>query len=542
MTAGQTTRPVPPEPATSPDAPTHRATRIAGLVARHRLVWAAAGGILLVFAFPPYDLWPLAPVAVAVFCLAVSDRSPGRAAGIGLVFGLAFFVPLLSWSGVYVGPAPWLILAASQAVFVAALGAATALVWRAPAGPLFAAALWVGCEAARDRVPFGGFPWGRLAFSQADGAYTPIAALGGAPLLTFAVALTGCLLARALVPHGTPGWRPRGGLAAGGVIVGLIGLVLAPTLPDGSGGDHPVVAVIQGNVPRLGLDFDAQRAAVLRNHVNGTIDLAQRVRAGTAPTPVAVIWPENSSDLDPYAVPEARAEIDRAARAVGVPILVGAIKYTPDGHRLNRGIVWDPETGPGQSYDKRHPVPFAEYIPLRGLARMVSDKVDLVSSDMIGGHDPGVLRLGPLTVGDVICFEVAYDGLVRDTVTGGGQLLIVQTNNATFGRTAETYQQLAMSRVRAVEHGRTVVVSSTSGVSAVIGPDGRVRWETGILTADTFDDSVSVRGGHTVATRLGALPEWILSALGVGALGSVIAAGVRHRGLTGTTRTSKETA
>jgi apolipoprotein N-acyltransferase len=478
---------------------------------------AAASGATLVLAFPPHGLWPLAIPATAGLALAVRGRTLRRATWLAALTGAAFFLPLLHWSAIYVGPVPWLLLALAQAALFAPLGAALAAAQRLPAWPLWAAAAWVADEALRSRAPFGGFPWGRLAFAQADGAYTPYAALGGAPLLTFTVALVGCLLTHAATADRH---RHRLVTATAALAVTLGGLALRPTLPTGDPDPHdPVVAVIQGNVPRLGLDFNAQREQVLRNHVDRTLDLAARVAAGTAPQPDAVIWPENSSDIDPLTDPDANAQITRAAQAIGAPILVGAVLDGPgDDKRRNAGIVWDPHTGPGATYLKRHPVPFAEYIPLRGIARHVSDKVDLVPRDMVAGHTPGVLRIGPLTVGDVICFEVAYDDLVRDTVTGGGQLLVVQTNNATFGRTGETYQQLAMSRIRAVEHGRTVVVAATSGVSAVITPDGHLHWTTDILTPAVHDQAVHTRHTHTLATRLGALPEWLLTTAALAAL------------------------
>jgi apolipoprotein N-acyltransferase len=165
-----------------------------------------------------------------------------------------------------------------------------------------------------------------------------------------------------------------------------------------------------------------------------------------------VVWPENSSDIDPLRDPAAGARISQAADAVGVPILVGAVLRGPGpGQVRNAGLLWRPGTGPDteQLYTKRHPVPFAEYVPMRDLARMVSSQVDRIRADFVPGTEPGVLRTGTAVLGDVICFEVAYDGLVRDTVTGGAQLLVVQTNNATFDE-AEALQQLAMVRLRAV--------------------------------------------------------------------------------------------
>ncbi len=216
--------------------------------------------------------------------------------------------------------------------------------------------------------------------------------------------------------------------------------------------------------------------------------------------------------------PDAAALIDQAARAVKAPILVGALLDGPGDHVRNAGIVWDPRTGPGQTYLKRHPVPFGEYIPLRSIARLVTKKVDLVGRDMIAGKTVGALQLGGTTVGDVICFEVAEDGLVRDTVDHGAKLLLVQTNNATFGRSGEAPQQFAMARIRAVEHSRTALVASTTGISGMIAPDGTVLVHSSIFTKASYDRAVPVSTATTLADRVGSVPEWLLTGIGVASL------------------------
>ncbi|MGN6242712.1 MAG: apolipoprotein N-acyltransferase [Motilibacteraceae bacterium] len=478
-------------------------------------VLAVLAGLLTTFAFPPYGLWPLALAAPTALALLVAGRSPGAGALLGLATGLGFFVPLLHWTGTYVGPFPWLLLAVVEAAYLAPLGALVVLVRRVPAWPLWAAAAWVAQEALRDRWPFGGFPWGRLAFSQADAPTLGLAALGGAPLVTFAVALAGCLLAAAVpllvaVLRAGRGRLPSAAAVAAALVVLLAGLAVPATAPTGP---TVQVALVQGNVPRLGLDFNAQRAAVLRNHAEATHALAERVRAGRAPRPDLVVWPENSSDIDPYTDASAAATITAAAQDIGVPVLVGAVVGRSATTVANMGIVWSPTTGPGQTYTKRHPVPFGEYIPLRRIARLLSSDVDRVSRDFVKGDRVGVLQVGPATVGDVICFEVGYDGLVRDVVTGGGQVIAVQTNNATFGFTPQSEQQLAMSRLRAREHARTVLVAATSGVSAVVAPDGGVRQHAGVFTVATFDVPVQLSTARTLATRAGEWPEAALVAL-----------------------------
>jgi len=278
------------------------------------------------------------------------------------------------------------------------------------------------------------------------------------------------------------------------------------------------VAVVQGNVPRLGLDFNAQRRAVLENHVNGTLALARRVDAGQERRPDLVVWPENSSDIDPLLNADASKLISDAAARIGVPILVGAVLDGPGRFVTNAAIVWDPQDGPGARYIKRHPVPFAEYVPLRSIARKVTTQVDLVRRDFKAGDQPGALQVGPATVGDVICFEVAYDSLVRDTVDHGAQLLVVQTNNATFGMSAESAQQLAMVRLRAVEHGRPAIMASTSGVSATVTADGRILDESELFTAATFVRQLRLGEHRTLATTLGGWPEAVFAGLGLAAL------------------------
>jgi apolipoprotein N-acyltransferase len=503
-----------------------------------RTALAAAGGAALFLSFPGYDLPGLAVLGPAALALAVRGQRARGGLWLGLVLGLVFMLPLLSWTGVYVGAFPWLALAVFEALYFAVLGAAAAVTSRLPGWPLWTAGLWVADEAVRGRWPMGGFPWGRLGFSQVDGPFTGLAAYGGVPLVSFAVALTGALLAAAVLAAargartgGTAGLR-AGVLAMAGVLaVPLIGTLAGLPLAGSSlteGGPTRTVAVVQGNVPRAGLDFNAQRRAVLDNHADQTQELAAAVARGDAAQPDLVIWPENSSDIDPYSNADAGAVITRAARAIGAPILVGAVVEGPGRYISNTGIVWDPVTGPGETYVKRHPVPLAEYVPARSFFRFFSPLVDRVT-DFVHGTQDGNLTIADANVGDVICFEVAYDGLVSDVVDGGAGMIVVQTNNATFGFTDESEQQLAMSRLRAVEYGRTVVVAATSGISAIVAPDGSLVHRSQLFTPDTFVEPIAQRDSRTVAERLGAGPEWVLTALGVGAVLAVAVPAAQRR-------------
>jgi apolipoprotein N-acyltransferase len=311
-----------------------------------RFAAAASSGLLMYATFPPIDLWILAPLAMALLMLAVRERSTCAGAGYGFVAGLTFFVPLLPWVGEYVGSTPWLALAAIQASFLALFGAVADRMSRLPGGPVWVAGAWVAVEAARSRVPFGGFPWGRIAFGQADGPLLPLAALIGAPGLSFVVVLIGSALALLIVSDRRRR-TPIVALYAGMTVVVAALAAAAPTFAPAQQ-ERITVALVQGNVPRMGLDFNAQRRAVLDNHVQRTIELAADIESGRVAKPDLVIWPENSSDIDPFRNLDAARRIDAAARAVGVPILVGAVLRRDDGTTTNTSIVWDPVTGPGR--------------------------------------------------------------------------------------------------------------------------------------------------------------------------------------------------
>lgn len=496
------------------------------------LLLAVAGGVLLMASFPGIGWWQLAPFGVAAISVAARGQRLRRGALIGLAAGLAFFVPHLHWSGVYVGWLPWLTLATLEASFMALLGAVLPLTWRVPGGRvgcvLTTGGLWVAQEALRGRQPFGGFPWGRLAFSQGDAPTLGYAALGGAPLVSAAVAVAGGCLAVAAVELRTRRcgrWTLTASLAGLACLAVVAGGALVPRPVAGSSSAE--VAAVQGNVPEPGLDFNTRRMAVLGNHLITTVRLADRVGAGLAPRPDLVLWPENASDIDPVRNEDAARAIQAAVDRIEVPILVGAVLEQPPGRLSNAGILWGPvggaRPGPGATYVKRHPAPFAEYIPYRSFFRLFSDKVDLVRLDFAPGDHVGVLPAGGIRIGDVICFEVAYDSLVRDPVRDGANLLVVQTNNATFGYTDESVQQLAMSRLRAVETGRAVVHISTVGISGLIDPAGQVTTRSGHFSQQVLQTRLPLRTEQTLATQLGQAPEAALSAVAlVLALGGLL--------------------
>ncbi|WP_377642510.1 apolipoprotein N-acyltransferase [Oryzobacter terrae] len=482
-----------------------------------RLLAAVAGGLCLWLAFPDAGLWWLAPVGVALLGAASLTAGAGRGLLVGLVGGLAFFVPVLSWSGIYVGKLPWFALATLEALYVAVMGAVVGFAGRrlvASGRPVAALALvplgWVVQEWARGATPYGGFPWARLAFSQADGPLLPLARWLGAPGVTLAVAVVGS----GLLALGLGLARRSGRVLVAGVVAAAVpwagALIALPT-----DGREVTVGFVQGNVPTAGLDFNAERRAVLDNHVAGTEQLAAR-----APDDLSlVVWPENSSDIDPFRNADAAAQIARAREAAGVPLVVGAVLAEPVGASSNVSLLYDGSGATPQRYTKLHPVPFAEYIPHRDFFRRFTPMADL-AGNFVAGTEIGVFPVGAPGGGYValptICFEVAYDQLMRDSVAAAGRVpsvVLVQTNNATFGYSAESEQQFAISRLRAVEHGRSVVHVSTVGVSGFIAPDGSVSSETGLFSAEQGLGRPVVRTERTPSDRFGPWPERVAGLL-----------------------------
>ncbi|MFW6205154.1 MAG: apolipoprotein N-acyltransferase, partial [Actinomycetota bacterium] len=419
-------------------------------------------------------------------------------------------------------PIPWLLLGVFEALYFVPLGIAVMLLQRLPGWPVWTAAAWVAEEALRGRVPWGGFTWGKLAFSQIEGPLLDLAAIGGSVLVTFAVALAGGLLAWAAPRR--PLWHQAAAVAAAG---GVVASGVVVPVSTGSG-EQTTVAVVQGNTPGQGLDFLGRRRAVLENHVDATHRLADRVAAGETPQPDLVIWPENSSDISPFHDAEASDDISGAVDAIGVPTLVGAVVPTEDEQNVeNTSIVWQSGDGAGETYVKRHPMPFGEYIPFRSIAEMIApDAVARQPRDFVAGDEVGTLNVAGAQVGPVICFEVAFDNLVRDVIRDGANLLAVQTNNAGFGYAPMTEQQLGMARLRAVEHGRWTVVAALAGVSALVDPSGDVQQRMELFTQDTMVAEVELLDGRTVATTVGEWPEWLLTA---GALLALAVVGWRTR-------------
>jgi apolipoprotein N-acyltransferase len=302
-------------------------------------------------------------------------------------------------------------------------------------------------------------------------------------------------------------------LAAGGALAVAVVALLAPALrpwepsPDGT----VRVASVQGDVPGDGTDVLAVHREVTDNQVRATVELADEVTAGERARPDFVLWPENSTAVDPFRDAQTRTGIMTAASAIGVPILVGAMVDAGPGHVMNQGIVWDPVVGAGDRYTKWHPVPFGEYIPWRNVFGDSFGKLDMIPRDMLSGTREEPLRVGDVLVADAICFDVAYDDGLYAQVGNGAQMVVVQTSNAMFINTAQIEQQLEISRTRAIELGRSLAIASVNGRTAIIGPDGEVLAAAEPRTTSVLDVEVSLESSVTPGTYVG---QWVGGAAG----------------------------
>ncbi|WP_010541793.1 apolipoprotein N-acyltransferase [Dietzia alimentaria] len=511
-----------------------------------RLLGAAAAGALLAISFPPVGLWWTALPAIALLVVVLSPlwgAAPRARTGalLGFVAGLVFFLLLVPWVGLYVGAYAAWGLSVVEALYLAAFGAGATVILRAGldhgvrAGSRVVGATvgiagwWSLWEWIRSSWPWGGFPWGRLAFGQPDGPFLDLAGVGGVPLLSFVVAAIGSALgiAAVLIVDG----RTRSGgrqviRLCAVLVVAVAGTAASAALAssrDGQadevtgGGETVNMVAVQGNVPRLGLDFNAQRRAVLDNHLRVTADFADKVDAGIAAPPDLVLWPENASDISPISDRLAGAQISMLSRRLDAPILVGTVLPTgQEREATNSYLVWDGNSGTPVTdrHDKRFIQPFGEWLPLRAPIEKLFP-IARSAGHFVPGDGDGLVHAGGVNLGVAICFEVAFDSAARVPVAQGAQILTVPTNNATFGRSPMTYQQLAMSRVRAVEHHVPVVISATSGVSAIIESDGTVQQETGIFEPAVLAAQIEVGGAGTVATRLGGIPQAVCCLLGL---------------------------
>ena len=505
-----------------------------------RTLVAILAGVALGLTWQPFGWWPLLAVAIPAFTLAVRGLRPRRAFGLGYLFGLGMLTVAVSWLhvlGVWIAA----LLIVFESFFFGVLGILLSLVGRLRWWPLAASAAWVLVEFAYSRFPFGGFGWSRIAYAAVDTPLAGLLPLIGVAGLSFVVALVAHLVGWAAWTwwsrrrSGEPRTRPL--LLAGAVVVAVLLLAISSRLyqvePAQTAEGTVRVGIVQGNIPGRGIEAMGRARSVTNNHLSETVNLMTRVRLGQVAAPDFLLWPENSTDIDPTVDPVTRLTVDAAAKLADRPILVGAVMQGPGPEeRQTTALWWVPGVGPQARYDKQNLVPFGEWIPFRAQLKPLLPILDQVGAQSVPGTKPGVLEVDlggrPVQVGDVICFELAYDDTIYQTVAGGAQVLMVQSNNATYGGTGQIEQQVAITRARAMEARREVAVATTNSVSGFIDRDGRVVQRTAEFTADSMVVEMPLRSALTPALRVA---PWLERGLaGLALVAAVLGALAARRG------------
>ena len=431
------------------------------------LLLSALAGLLLSGAFEPIAKWWLAPIALLVHMYAI-ERTDRRVLS-AFVFAFTFNAFLLHWTSTYVGSTPWIILSIGLSLLYMPL----ALVgrWGIAAYPL----IFVILEELRNRFPFGGFGWARVAYSQADAPYAAIAARGGVISLSAITVLLAAFVYFAAQKNVKLLF-----------VVPLLTLLIPNNIVESN---QTSVLMIQGNVPELGLDFNARAKTVFNNHVAQTkVALTENRKVDF------IVWPENSVDVDPYTNEDVYEQLESFDK----PLIIGAI--LGKGEKLfNTSILWGDKTQ--DIYFKQHLTPFGEYIPLRSLAKKISPLVNQVN-DFSPGNGQKTFTIAKAKIAPVICFELIDDEILAKAAKDSN-ILVVQTNSATFGTSAESAQQLSITRIRAIEHSRNIASVSTTGISAIIDFEGKVVQQTSMGTAEHLFASVGLIEQSSLRDRIG---------------------------------------
>jgi apolipoprotein N-acyltransferase len=476
------------------------------------LPMSAIGGILLGLAFPAAGIWPLAFVGPFLLFWALVGRKVSSSFLVGLIGGAAFWGPMIFWLTLYLGPVPWLGLAGVQTVYMILAAPLMSiainrgpLLWivtwqRLVFVPLVVAGLWTAREAIAAVWPYGGFAWGRVAQSQSESPIGPLVAWVGTAGLSFVIVWLSAFTLELIRTRTVVRLWP---VVAAAVIL----LAVFPRFPVTTTGTVRIAAV-QGNT-KSGLFDHVIPGQNVIDHTQTTLTFVKQ--------PVdLIVWPENAADIDPIRFEQSAKILTYLSKKYDAPLIVGTITSPRDDVYFNSSLVWDAPTGLIAQYDKIHPVPFAEYMPNRDFFHALApDLVDMVTHDYSFGTRSNVVNVNDLRIGLSICFDIVDDQQIYDMLAGRAQVILAQTNNADFGYSAESVQQLAIAKMRAMETGRSVVNISTVGVSSIMRPDGSVQSELQAHEPGAMTQDVLLSSTTTSAMVIGRSVELLVSLIGL---------------------------
>jgi apolipoprotein N-acyltransferase len=498
------------------------------------ILLAAASGPIMDAGFPALSWWPMTLLGMVVFLVSLSGRRPGGAFLVGFIGGLTYYLVQISWAALFLGPVPLSALSTLEAIYVG-LGAivisiayrVVPLVWPSRLGklvllPVIVAGLWTLREYVASNFPYGGFSWARVAMSQSQGPFAPLFSWIGISGVSFLMVF---LVALAIEAYRIGDDRETGLPRLGAWEVGRIALVLVtaalvlavPTFPIVLKGSTTIAAV-QGDGP-AGYFDPHNYGDLLAAQFQATVPLFSEKKKLDM-----VIWPEGASDIDPVKADDspdwniAASEFNDVVAKTHAPLLAGTIQHRGSKY-FNTSLLWEAGKGEVDHYDKKHPVPFGEYVPDRAFWRSLAPSlIDLIGRDYTPGTTNTVFNVNGVIAGIDICFDITDDNVMRDSINSGAQILIAQTNNADFGHTDESVQQLAIARIRAMELGRSLVNDSTVGTTAVVLPSGQTLGQLPTFKPAALVETVPLSTTITPATWLGQPLEWFVLLLGAGGL------------------------
>ena len=468
---------------------------------------------------PPPDVGPVAFVALVPLLAALAGVRPRRGALLGLLFGLTYYGILLYWLLPF-GVIAWAPLVASQAAFAALFGALAAGLLRRERpvrSGLAAAALWTAIDWLRGSWPLGGFTWGGLGYTQhANHLLLPLASVTGVWGITFVIVLVNAL-ALGMLDHLRDRSRPRRGATAALVAVALVAVVGPALVPrPAATGPRLSVAVVQGNVPK-----SLRSDRLLRGSVVALAAIRLNRRLAADPPQLAV-WPENTLAVDPTVDRSLGAKVAASIRAVGAPTIVGGIADGPHGTYYNTAFLYAPDGRVVARYAKTHLVPFGEYIPYPSLLGWTQRYRHGLAS-LSPGHRLTLFHVDGARVAAPICFENTFPNLFRRFVDEGANLVVVTTNDSSYGTSVASREHVIMSQLRAVENARWIVQAAISGESAIVDPSGRIVASTRLFVPAILRATVVESSARTIYTRLG---DWFPALC---ALGAALAWGLAWR-------------
>ena len=454
---------------------------------------AILAGLLIAFSLPPWGWWPLAFAGLALFDRLLAGASVRQRLGRATMVGLALFVPTISWISQLTFPG-YVVAAVTYAVFLGVFSMAV------PPGPGRRPALigaWVLCESFRSAWPFGGVPLSLLAVGQVGGPLAPIARVGGVLLIGAATVAVGVALSSVI-----SGQHRSAGFALAGVIVVLAVSVVAPRgEPTGRTVD---VAYVQGGGPQGTRAINTDERKVFERHLKAS--------AKVPPGLDLVLWPEDVVDTDgPVQDAVEGEELEQLAEDLDTTLVVGTVEGVSDTEFRNSSQVVTRDGEWVDRYIKVQRVPFGEFVPFRSFIEKVAPDT-LAARDATVSTESGLLTTPAAKLATVISWEVFFGHRARSGEAAGGELLYNPTNGATYTGTLVQTQQVASTRLRAIETGRWAVQVSPTGFSAFVSPDGEVFQRSAQVHARVeVRRDIPLRHGETLYVRWGDLPSRLLA-------------------------------